>query len=97
MSERERTGARELTGASLIAALGGLAARPSVRAVLKQRADELAARIAEKAGAEVATVEDAPGGVHVVARGAGLFAREYGSADAPPDPVIAPAIAELRR
>jgi hypothetical protein len=90
--------ARVTTAEDLVRALRGLTRRPAVGAALRERAEALAAAIAEAGGEGVsATVaERGPGEMIVTASGPGLFAREFGSLAAPAEPVVAPAVEEMR-
>lgn len=82
----------DLTRDGLVRALeAGIAARPAVDRAVRGRADAIADRIAE-AGIDVRVVRRGPADYAVEASGAGLFAREFGSQDGAPDPVIAPLV-----
>ena len=85
-----------LTGADLARAIGKVAGLPSVDAALRARADALAA---EAAGEGIVTrvLRQGEGDYVVSVEGPGLFAREFGSLDRPAEPVIADAIARLKR
>jgi hypothetical protein len=61
---------------------------------LRAEADALAASIAAAAPACTVLVADGDDGVAVTVSGNGLQVREFGSAGAPPDPVIGPSVAE---
>jgi hypothetical protein len=85
---------RELTGAGIIRALGGV--RPAVTRAVAARGDALAAAIAARApGAKTTVAPRGAGEVVVTASAPGLFAREFGSRDRAPDPVIGAAIDEM--
>ena len=90
--------ARATTGADLVRALRGLSRRPAVRVALRERAEAVAAAIAEAGGEGVTAtvVERSAGEAIVTASGPGLFAREFGSLDAPAEPVVAPAVERVR-
>jgi hypothetical protein len=80
----------DITRGDLIRALGAMvAARPSVDAAVRMRAEAIAGRI-EAAGVEARVVRRGHADYVVEARGAGLFAREFGSIDGPADPVVGP-------
>ena len=84
--------ALDLTGNGLIRALGAaIAARPSVDAAVRAKAESIAARIAE-AGVEARVVRRGHGDYAVEATRSGLFAREFGSLDAPAEPVVGAAV-----
>lgn len=79
------------TRGDLVRALGAfVAARPSVDAAVQAKAEAIAARI-EAAAVEARVVRRGHADHAVEARGAGLFAREFGSVDAPAEPVVGPA------
>jgi hypothetical protein len=82
----------DITRGDLIRALGAMvAARPSVDAAVRSRAEAIAARI-NAAGVEAHVVRRGRADYVVEARGTGLFAREFGSIDAPAEPVVGPAV-----
>jgi len=90
--------ARDLTGAGLIRVLRGLAAGQAVARAVESRAEALATAIAaRRPGAAVSVMPRGAGEVVVTAAAEGLFAREFGSRAAPPDPVVGAAIADLAR
>ena len=69
---------------------------PAVAVALRSQAEGLAAAIGMQDGAlQIAIVEDA-GGLVIQALGAGLAAREFGSARAAPFPVLGAVVAERR-
>lgn len=83
--------ALDLTQRGLIRALAAaVVRRPAVDAAVRARAEEAAARIAE-AGVAVRVVRRGHADYAVEASGPGLFAREFGSLDAPAGPVVAAA------
>lgn len=86
---------RELTGAGLIRALGGV--RAAAGRAVATRADALATAIAARdPGATVTMVAGGDQEVVVTASAGGLFAREFGSRDGAPDPVIGGAVDAVR-
>ena len=87
----------DLTGADLIRALGDIARRPAVDAAVRDRAEQLAADVARATGGPVTArvLRRGDGNYVVDVSGPGLFAREFGSLAAPPDPVVGPAVARL--
>lgn len=79
----------ELTGRDLVRALTtAIVARPAVDAAVRSRAERTAARAAE-AGVEARVVRRGHADYTVEASGPGLFAREFGSLDAPAEPLVA--------
>jgi hypothetical protein len=86
--------ALDLTRADLIRALGAVTSRPAIDGAVRRRAEALAERI-EAAGIDARVVRRGPSGYAVEALGPGLFAREFGSRDAPAEPVVGPAIDAL--
>jgi hypothetical protein len=82
----------DITRGDLIRALGALvAAQPAVDAAARTMAEAIAARLGE-AGVDARAVRRGHGDYAVEASGAGLFAREFGSVDAPADPIVRAAI-----
>jgi hypothetical protein len=82
----------DVTRSDLIRALGAMvAARPAVDAAVRAKAEAIAARVTE-AGVEARVVRHVHADYAVEASGAGLFAREFGSIDAPAEPVVGPAV-----
>jgi hypothetical protein len=80
--------AMDLTRSGLIRGLeAAIAARPAVDAAVRARAETIAARIAE-AGVEARVVRRGHADYAVEASGPELFAREFGSLDAPAEPVV---------
>jgi hypothetical protein len=89
---------RGLTSSDLVRALGSLTSRPAVDAALRERAEQLADRIEARAeAADVRVVRRGPADYAVEVSAPNLFAREFGSQDAPADPLIGAAIAESVR
>ena len=89
-----------LTGADLVRALAGVAARPAVANAVRAKAEELAAAIeatATQTGhpVEVRLIPISSGTIDVAVSAPGLFAREFGARDGSADPVVAPAIAHI--
>jgi len=81
----------DITAGDLIRALGAMvAARPSVDAAVRAKAEAIAARVAS-AGVGARVVRRGHADHAVEATGTGLFAREFGSIDALAEPVVAPA------
>ena len=90
--------ARDLTGAGLIRALGGFRGSAGVTRALAARADQLATAIAAREpGATVTVVPRGAGELTINASAPGLFAREFGSMQGAPEPVIGPAIEDVTR
>ena len=87
---------RDLTGADLVRALGGLTRRPAVAAALRARAETLAAAIEDAGGVTASVAERGAGDFVVTASGPSLFAREFGSLDRPAEPVVAAAVERMR-
>lgn len=81
-----------LTGGDLIRALARIGRRPAIDAAVRARAEDLAARIAEADGVTARASRRGEGDYVVTASGPGLFAREFGGVDRPPDPVVGPAV-----
>jgi len=80
--------ARDLTRGGLIRALRpAVAALPAIDAALRAHGDAIAER-AEAAGVDAHVVRRGRGRHAVVLRGPGLFARTFGSVDAPADGAI---------
>lgn len=87
----------ELTGANLIRAIGDIAGRPALARAMRAKADALAEAMAEAAPVETRIADAGDGALLVTAAAPGLFGREFGSAARPPRPVIAEAVARLKR
>ncbi len=90
--------ALDLTMRDLIRALSRLTARPAIDRAVRERAEAVAKRVEAEAGGSVtAAVARRGEGAYVVAvSGPDLFAREFGSVDRAPDPVIGPAVEKMR-
>jgi hypothetical protein len=83
----------DLTGAALVRVLTA-AAEAAVDTALRRRAEGLAAELADAGETEAG--RKAPGEYGVTLTAPGLFAREFGGAAGPGEPVLAPALARLR-
>ena len=87
--------ALKLTGADLLWALGR--ASPAVDQAARRHAEDVALLVHEETGVATRVTRRGDGDYVVSVEGQGLFAREFGSLDAPGDLVITDAIAGMRR
>ena len=87
--------ALKLTGADLVRALGGIS--PAVDQAARRHAEDVALLVHEETGVVTRVLRRESGDYVVSVEGEGLFAREFGSPDAPGDAAITNAIAALRK
>ena len=87
--------ALKLTGADLVRALGGISS--AVDQAARRQAEDVALLMHEETGVTTRVVRRESGDYVVSLEGEGLFAREFGSLDAPGDSAITDAIAGMRR
>jgi hypothetical protein len=88
--------ALDLTTRDLIRALSRVTA-PAIDRAVRERAAAIAKRIEATGGNLTVDVVRWGEGAYVVAvSGPDLFAREFGSVDRAPEPVIGPAVAKMR-
>jgi hypothetical protein len=86
--------ALDLTTRDLIRALSRLTARPALDGAVRGRAEAVAKRIEATGGNLTVDVVRRGEGAYVVAvSGPDLFAREFGSVDHAPEPIVGPAVA----
>jgi len=90
--------ALKITGTDLARALARATTSPAVDAAVRARAEDVARDVGNAVEGVTTPVMRRDAGDYVVSiAGQGLFAREFGSVAGPPDPVIAAAIAGLRK